>query len=193
MECPRKLRLARGLPPSQARLPSHSPRGQHVLLSTLGRCEGSRGGFAVFDGQSGLSFWGLGALVGLTNCRSIFWVELRSFDEPADKPESSDWGNYWDEQASKEQPAAADEQASKEPASSISEPKQPIAADEPVSKEPKQSIVWEDIIEKDVIILNLQHLKKDCRQCNCRKRTFESHYKIVNHHPFVNSFLINLY
>ncbi|GBO40685.1 hypothetical protein AVEN_3656-1 [Araneus ventricosus] len=72
---------------------------------------------------------------------------IAAADEPI--PESSDWGKYWDEQASK-QPIAA---ASKEP-------KQPIAADEPVSKEPKQSFVWEeDMIEKEVILLNLQHLK----------------------------------
>lgn len=94
-----------------------------------------------------------------------------SSDEPADKPESSDWGNYFDEQASKEQPAA-DEQASKEPIAAAAdwgnywdeqaskEPKQPIAADEPVSKEPKQSFVWDEgMIEKNVLILNLQHLK----------------------------------
>ncbi|GBL87138.1 hypothetical protein AVEN_85425-1 [Araneus ventricosus] len=102
-----------------------------------------------------------------------------SSDEPADKPESSDWGNYWDEQESKEQPAAAaDEQARKEPASK--EPKQPIAADEPVSSilEPKQSIVWEeDIIEKDVLILNLQHLKNSVDSVTVER----GHLKIIIH------------
>ncbi|GBM56864.1 hypothetical protein AVEN_227366-1 [Araneus ventricosus] len=88
-------------------------------------------------------------------------------DEPANKPspESSEWGNYWNQQASKEpkQPAAADEQAGKEPKQPESsdwgkfwdeqtskEPKQPAAADEPASKKPKQYIVWKD--KKDVIV-----------------------------------------
>ncbi|GBN41318.1 hypothetical protein AVEN_33814-1 [Araneus ventricosus] len=130
------------------------------------------------------------------------------WDDQAKSSESSDWSKYWDEQAEssewddepadKEQPAAADEQASKEPiaaaahwgkywdeqaskepASSISKPKQPIAADEPVSSilEPKQSIVWEDIIEKDVIILNLQHLKNTVDSVTVER----GHLKIIIH------------
>ncbi|GBN22499.1 hypothetical protein AVEN_13885-1 [Araneus ventricosus] len=96
------------------------------------------------------------------------YLEMKRRDEPDKYWDDQAKSSEWDDQAESsewDEPSVWDDEhiAADEPANKLSEPKQPIVADEPENKlsEPKQPIVWEDelIIEKDVIVLSLKHLK----------------------------------